>query len=54
MITKTAALTVSADLRNTADKPVEGVLAAEIEGGIHIKQDVKLAAGETKTVTFDG
>ncbi len=45
---KAATLTVSADLRNTTDKPVDGVLAAEIEGGIHIKQDVKLAAGETK------
>ena len=49
---KAAALTVSADLRNTSDKPVDGVLAAEVEGGIHIKQDVKLAAGETKTITF--
>ena len=50
---KAAALTVSADLRNTSDKAVDGVLAAEVEGGIHIKQDVKLAAGETKTITFN-
>ena len=49
---KSAALTVSADLRNASDKPVEGVLHASIEGLGQVKQTVKLAAGETKTVSF--
>jgi len=49
---KSAALTVSADLRNASDKPVEGVLHASIEGVGQVQQTVKLAAGETKTVSF--
>ncbi len=48
---KTAALTVSADLRNSADHPVNGVLHADVDG-TQISQPVTLAAGETKTVAF--
>ncbi len=46
---KTAELFVSADLHNTTDQPVEGVLKAEL-AGMHLSQPVQLAAGETKTV----
>jgi exo-1,4-beta-D-glucosaminidase len=48
---KTAALTVSADLRNAANHPVSGVLRADIDG-TQVSQPVTLAAGETKTVSF--
>jgi exo-1,4-beta-D-glucosaminidase len=48
---KTAALTVEADLQNSSEKPVRGVLRAEIDK-IRINQPVTLAAGETKTVRF--
>jgi exo-1,4-beta-D-glucosaminidase len=49
---KTAALTVSADLRNTSTQPVEGVLRADIDG-TQVRQNVKLGAGELKTVVFE-
>src|ERR1700730_4109329 len=48
---KTAELTLSADLRNQTDKAVKGTLVAEVDGQT-LKQDVELAAGETKTVRF--
>ncbi|MGB9467082.1 MAG: sugar-binding domain-containing protein [Candidatus Acidiferrum sp.] len=48
---KTAALTVSADLRNTADHPVKGILRGDIEG-ISLEKPVELAAGELKKVRF--
>jgi exo-1,4-beta-D-glucosaminidase len=48
---KTAALTVSADLRNTSDQAVNGVLRAEIDGA-QVRQSVTLAAGEAKTASF--
>ncbi|HEY8716025.1 MAG TPA: sugar-binding domain-containing protein, partial [Candidatus Acidoferrum sp.] len=48
---KTAGLTVEADLQNTSEKPVRGVLRAEIDK-IRISQPVTLAAGESKTVRF--
>jgi exo-1,4-beta-D-glucosaminidase len=48
---QTAELTLSADLRNQIDKSVRGTLVAELDGR-SLKQDVELAAGETKTVRF--
>jgi exo-1,4-beta-D-glucosaminidase len=48
---KTAELTLSADARNQAGSPVKGVLVAEVDGQT-LKEDVALAAGETKTVRF--
>jgi exo-1,4-beta-D-glucosaminidase len=48
---KNAALTVTADLRNTSDHPVNGVLRAEIDGR-QVSQPVALAAGDAKTVRF--
>jgi len=48
---KTAALTVSADLRNDSNRPVQGTLRAEVVG-VEIRQPVELAASETKTVRF--
>jgi exo-1,4-beta-D-glucosaminidase len=48
---KTAALTVSADLRNTADHPVTGIFRSDIEG-ISLEKPVELAAGESKNVRF--
>jgi exo-1,4-beta-D-glucosaminidase len=48
---KSAALTISADLQNIANRPVRGILRAEIDK-IKISQSVLLAAGETKTVRF--
>jgi exo-1,4-beta-D-glucosaminidase len=48
---KTAALTVSADLRNASDHSVNGVLQAEVAGS-QISQRVNLAAGEGKKVRF--
>jgi len=47
----TAALTVSADLRNDSDHVVSGILKADIEG-IHVTQPVELGPAESKTVTF--
>lgn len=46
-----AALTVSADVQNSTDHAVRGVLRAEIEH-TKISQAVRLAAGESKTVRF--
>ena len=46
---KTAALTVSADLRNVSDHPVLGALKVVLEG-TEITQRVELAVGESKTV----
>jgi exo-1,4-beta-D-glucosaminidase len=48
---KTAELTVSADLCNQGANPVKGVLVAEVDGQT-LKQEVELAAGESKTVRF--
>jgi exo-1,4-beta-D-glucosaminidase len=48
---KTAALTVSVDLRNTSDQGVHGVLRAEIDG-VQVSQPVTLAAREAKTASF--
>ena len=48
---KTAALTVSADLRNTSEHAVKGVLRAEVDGK-SLQQPVELAAGESKNVRF--
>jgi exo-1,4-beta-D-glucosaminidase len=46
-----AALTVYADLQNSSDHAVRGVLRAEVDR-IKVSQPVQLAAGETKTVRF--
>ena len=46
---KTASLTVSADLRNDSNHPVQGTLRAEI-GDIKISQPVSLAPSEQKAV----
>jgi len=46
---KTASLTVSADLRNDSNHPVQGTLRADI-GDIHIRQIVSLAPAEQKSV----
>jgi exo-1,4-beta-D-glucosaminidase len=48
---KSAALTISADVQNTASHPVRGILRAEIEK-IKLTQNVLLAPGETQTVKF--
>ena len=48
---KSAALTVSADLHNTANHAVRGILRAQIDK-LKVSQNVVLAAGETKTVRF--
>jgi exo-1,4-beta-D-glucosaminidase len=48
---KTAALTVSADLQNSSDQEVNGVLSADMDG-IRVSQPVKLLAGESKTAVF--
>src|SRR5579864_1279933 len=48
---KAAALTISADLRNASDHAVDGVLHAEVDGK-KVSQQVSLAAGESKTVSF--
>lgn len=44
-----AALTISADLKNTSDHPVKGVLRAQI-GAIRASQAVELGPSEAKTV----
>src|SRR5580693_4344203 len=48
---KSAELTLSADAHSQAEKPVKGVLVAEVDGQT-LKENVELAAGETKTVRF--
>jgi exo-1,4-beta-D-glucosaminidase len=48
---KSAELTISAELRNQSGQYVKGALVAEVDGKT-LKQDVELAAGETKTVRF--
>jgi exo-1,4-beta-D-glucosaminidase len=48
---KAAALTISADLRNASDHLVNGVLHAEVDGK-QVSQQVSLAAGESKTLSF--
>jgi exo-1,4-beta-D-glucosaminidase len=48
---KSAALTISADLRNASEHGVNGVLRAEVDGK-QLSQQVSLAAGESKTVSF--
>ena len=49
--TDQAKLTISAEVHNAADKPVKGKLKGTIEN-ISFSQDVTLAAGETKLVSF--
>jgi exo-1,4-beta-D-glucosaminidase len=48
---KSAALTLSAELRNTTDHPVKAVLHAEVDGKL-LSQPVELAANEFKIVRF--
>jgi len=48
---QTAALTVSADLRNDSNRAVQGTLRAQV-AGVEIRQPVDLAPSETKTVRF--
>jgi exo-1,4-beta-D-glucosaminidase len=48
---KEARLTVSAELRNHADRPVSGKLEGRLES-LRFSQEVSLEAGETSTVTF--
>ncbi len=48
---KTAALTITADLQNTAAQPITTIVRVEIEG-IRISQKIELAASESKTVVF--
>jgi exo-1,4-beta-D-glucosaminidase len=48
---RTAALTVSADLHNTAEHPVKGIFRGDIEG-ISLEKPVELGAGESKKVHF--
>ena len=48
---RTAELTVSAELRNQSEKPVNGTLVAEVDGQT-LKRAVDLAGGESKTVRF--
>jgi exo-1,4-beta-D-glucosaminidase len=48
---KTAELTLRADLRNQSGNPFKGTLVAEVDGQT-LKQEVALAAGETRTVRF--
>jgi exo-1,4-beta-D-glucosaminidase len=48
---RTAALTVSANLRNTSEHAVKGILRGDVDG-IALEKPVELAAGESKRVTF--
>jgi len=48
---KTAALTLSAEVRNSTDHPVTAVVHAEVAGE-KLQQSVELAANETKIVRF--
>ncbi len=47
-----AHLTVSAELKNTSDQPVEGVLKGEIEN-VKFEKDVTLGPNESKRVDFE-
>jgi exo-1,4-beta-D-glucosaminidase len=47
-----AHLTVSADLRNASNNPVQGVLRGTIGSNITFEQNVSLAAKESKVITF--
>jgi exo-1,4-beta-D-glucosaminidase len=49
---KTAELTASADVHNSSDHVVEGVLKADI-GGIRLSEPVRLAPSETKKIRFE-
>jgi len=49
--TDQAKLTISAELRNSEEKSIKGILKGSI-GNITFSQDVTLAAGETKVVSF--
>jgi exo-1,4-beta-D-glucosaminidase len=49
---KTAELGLSAELRNDSGKAAKGALVADVDGK-ELKQEVELAAGETKVVRFD-
>lgn len=46
---KDAQLTISAELRNASDQPVNGILHAEVDS-VKISQPVRLAAGETRII----
>src|SRR5260370_137396 len=48
---KSAALTISADLRNASDHAVNGMLRTEVDGK-QVSQLVSLAAGAAQTVSF--
>jgi exo-1,4-beta-D-glucosaminidase len=48
---KSAELTLSAELRNTTDHPVQTVLHAEVDGQ-KLVQPIQLAANESRIVTF--
>jgi exo-1,4-beta-D-glucosaminidase len=48
---KTAALTLSAEVRNSADHPVTALVYAEVAGE-KVQQSVEVAANETKIVRF--
>src|SRR5467141_4126906 len=48
---KSAALTISADLRNGSNHDINGALRADVEGK-QVRQPVSLKAGEAKTVSF--
>jgi exo-1,4-beta-D-glucosaminidase len=48
---KSAALTLSAELRNTTDHPVKAVLQADVDGK-QLSQPVELAGNESKIVRF--
>ncbi len=49
---KSAELTLSAELRNDSGGVVKGTLSADVDGK-QLKQEVELAAGETKVVRFE-
>jgi exo-1,4-beta-D-glucosaminidase len=48
---KTATLSISVEVRNSADRGVKGILRGELDG-IHVEQPVELTAGESKKVSF--
>ena len=48
---KSAALTLSAELRNTTDRPIKATFVADV-ADIHLAQPVELAAKETKIFSF--